>query len=638
MNGELPATETGRRRFGGHPAWWTLFALLFAAHAVQCFRCFPSWRSIVDSQPMIQVDHALHLYHGSLGATFLREHGTNWGYDPFFMAGYPRTPFHDPSAGLSDWCQLIAGGGYRPGAYKLGVLFTMLTVPLLIALGSRWMGLAPAGVLAATLLSVWYYWAEFPRVLLDTGLYSFLWGSAWLVATLGAANVWYQRPSLASWLCLTVVTTIAVMVHPTVALMLAVPLAGFYLAVAGQRGWRWHLAGWLGVALVLAANAYWLVPMVRLWHLRRVEYVFMTAGPWFVVQLYWFRPLPLIILLLGVIGLGGWGRAGRRPLLATIGLGIGFLFALTFFGSLCAVTRGLEPRRFEVPLHFLLCPPAGAGLLFLTAALRRDSTPRPLRFGLTVITLLLAVGWSIHRGLFVNSYAAIVHHCPFPVGLQPMMVELVDWLRGHTDNSARILLEDQLRLLESTVPESLHWTPLLPIYVRRQFIGGQYQVAPLLHHHAAFGDFHMGGRPIADYSPAELANFLQRYNIGWVICWSPPARQVFDQFPDAQPIASLPRYTTRPTENRYFIYKLKTIGGFFAEGSGKVVNVDYNRIELADLEPTNGRIVLRYHWLDTLRSVPPLPLEQAVAGDDPVGFIGIRTEKPIKHLLIENRY
>ena len=38
------------------------------------------------------VDHAIHEYHCALGARFLGERGTTWGFDPFFMAGYPETP------------------------------------------------------------------------------------------------------------------------------------------------------------------------------------------------------------------------------------------------------------------------------------------------------------------------------------------------------------------------------------------------------------------------------------------------------------------------------------------------------------------------------------------------------------------
>ncbi|MGH7897820.1 MAG: hypothetical protein ACREQQ_07700, partial [Candidatus Binatia bacterium] len=36
------------------------------------------------------------------------------------------------------------------------------------------------------------------------------------------------------------------------------------------------------------------------------------------------------------------------------------------------------------------------------------------------------------------------------------------------------------------------------------------------------------------------------------------------------------------------------------------------------------RIVLKYHWLPTLRTEPPLPIEEAPQPGAPVGFIAVR--------------
>ena len=66
--------------------------VILGVHGWLSIRLFPSWRTLTSDDPPISVDHAIHLYHGYLGARFIREHGTSWGYDPFFMAGYPKTP------------------------------------------------------------------------------------------------------------------------------------------------------------------------------------------------------------------------------------------------------------------------------------------------------------------------------------------------------------------------------------------------------------------------------------------------------------------------------------------------------------------------------------------------------------------
>jgi hypothetical protein len=74
-------------------------ALIFGVHSFQAIRLFPSLESIVArDSPVLVVDHAIHEDHGAMGARFLRESGRTWGYDPFFMAGYPETPVWDSSS------------------------------------------------------------------------------------------------------------------------------------------------------------------------------------------------------------------------------------------------------------------------------------------------------------------------------------------------------------------------------------------------------------------------------------------------------------------------------------------------------------------------------------------------------------
>src|SRR5262245_41466294 len=87
---------------------------LSCGHAWLTFELFPTWQSIINDEPVISVDHSIHLYHGYLGAKFLAGHGTSWGYDPYFMAGYPKTPVYDSSSAPAELFQLLAGARYSP--------------------------------------------------------------------------------------------------------------------------------------------------------------------------------------------------------------------------------------------------------------------------------------------------------------------------------------------------------------------------------------------------------------------------------------------------------------------------------------------------------------------------------------------
>jgi hypothetical protein len=250
------------------------------------------------------------------------------------------------------------------------------------------------------------------------------------------------------------------------------------------------------------------------------------------------------------------------------------------------------------------------------------------------------------------------------------MRRLLARLSAETDPSARILFEDQLRLLERTDPESVHWTPLLPLLLgqdQRQFIGGLYVTAAIAHNRmASFGDFRLGDRPINAWSPAELSAYCERYNIGWVVCWSPLSRFVFDRFGPARRVATVSRHITPGSlgsnnldewrgiasragidvakrymgegEGRYVLYRIERPHSYFLAGRGQFTSVDANRIELGDVEPERGEVVLSLHWLDTWRTDPPLPLSPAPVRNDPVPFVRISLDRPLTRIILFNDY
>ncbi len=178
----IDRTPPPRRRW----AWAVLIGVL-AAHAVQAVRLFPARGRLIDPDaPVIVVDHAIHEYHGALGARFLREHGTTWGYDPAFMAGYPETPVFDPSANLSILFQWLAGGRYSPLAYKVGLMACSMVVALAIPAGARAAGLGWPEAAMAAVFGWLYFWAGFPIALWRSGLVAFITASAAVGAPGGA--------------------------------------------------------------------------------------------------------------------------------------------------------------------------------------------------------------------------------------------------------------------------------------------------------------------------------------------------------------------------------------------------------------------------------------------------------------------
>jgi hypothetical protein len=654
---------------------WLALALALAAHAVQSARIWPSARALLDPEaPVVSVDHALHLDHGGLAAGFLRARGRVWGYDPAFMAGYPVTPLWDSSSNLSLLFHLLAGSSYAPLAYKLGLLVCGLAVVPLVAVAAGLAGLELAAVALAAWLAFLYAWVGFAHSAWISGLFSFVTASALAVVLLGAL-VWHdRRPTRASWITVALVGTLAFWAHVTFPIVVGGGLVGYLLGTARRHGARWRLGLVAAAAVALVVNSPWLIPLWQFRSLRTGTGFFLTTDTaWYLPVYYLSEPtdgrLGLAIFVLGLGGLCRWIRRGQTVVALTFGMAVLALALLAALGSLWSATRVLEPLRFRISLSFLMVVPAATALDGLARAIAR-ACGGGLR-GLAGIGL--AAGSAVALViLFLPDTArgiprALGEPSRLSVGIRPVMQRLVDTLRAETDTSARILLEDQLRLLEPTVPESTHWTPLLPVLLkndRRMFLGGLYHSAFIAQHEATrFGDFHLGDRRIDEWSPAELNAFLARYNIGWVVTWSPLSRFVFDRLPTARPVADLPRFATPgypvpaaevqwramvprigaeaayqalgPGAGLYRLYRIDRPYNFAITGTVARAEGRPDRVDLHDVRPApDGQLVVALHWQSGMISDPPLPLEPVQVPGDRVPFVGIRLDRPLDHLAI----
>jgi hypothetical protein len=655
-----------------------LLVAVLAAHAIQAVRLFPTPQAFFDNNhPVILVDHALHLYHGALGSRFLHDHGTTWGYDPFFMAGYPETPVWDSSSNLSILFQALAGGGYHPRAYNIGLLACSILALASIPGGAAATGLGLWEIALAALLGWLYLRCGWPDVFWRSGLFAFITASGVVVLLIGLLLRFERRPGAGRWGAVVGTGAALLFTHVTAPILVLGAAIGFTFTTARRQSWRRYVALVAAALIAVVVNLVWLVPLWRFRGIRSAGSFFMAPrSGWVLVANYLGSNidsrLGLLILVLGVAGLVVWLKEGRCVPAATFGGAALVCLALALFGGQWSVTRTLEPLRFVVPLHLLLSVPASSALACATARLVR-------RFGGGRRgTILAALAWSVALGaavatvprLFLFVAGQLMVQRPLVAGLRPEMNRLVHWLRDNTDPSARILFEDQLRLYEETDPESTHWTTLLPFLLEgdlRQFIGGEYQLAFITHHQfASFGDFHLGGRPIDLWTPDELRDYCNLYNIGWVVCWSPLSKGCFDHWGQANRVATLPRHHSRNRplsdnpyvhqaltslggpdlasqylsegEGHYVIYRVERPHSFVLTGQGKVASVDVNRIELTDLVPTGGEVVLSLHWLDTWRTDPPLPVDRVLVPFDPVPLVRISTSRPVERLVLYNDY
>lgn len=656
-----------------------VIAVVLMAHVVQSFWLFPSSRALLDNEhPVLIVDHALHLYHGALGSQFLWEHGTTWGYDPFFMAGYPESPIWDSSSNLSILFQALAGGGYHPRAYNIGLFVCSILVVVCILLGASAAGIGLAETALATVLGWLYFHSQWADMLWRSGLFSFDTASAAGVLLAGLLIRFERSRSVLSWVWLTLVGTAFWFAHVTAPVLILGSLIGFGLATIRRPGWRWRFAA-LGAGIcAFAVNLIWIGPFWKFRGIRTAQIHFMAPDTgWYLVGQYLSPdldgPLSLFILVVGLLGLLVWLFQGHWVRAATFGGAALICLGLALFGGMWSVTSTLEPLRFKVPLNFVLVAPAASALVTGSTWLARVLGGRrrgPILVATGWTLVLVMAGILLPDGLRLLKRQLLVER-PLVAGFRPEMHQLVQSLQANTEPSARILFEDQLRLHELTDPESTHWTPLLPVLLRRdprQFIGGLYHMAFITHHQrASFGDFQLAGRGIETCSPAFLSAFAELYNVGWVVCWSPLSRFMFDHWGQAKLVAKVPRYhrpdqpiSTHPQqwnalltrggpvmakqymtegERQYHIYQIDRPHSFFLAGEGRISDVALNRVELTDTVPSpEGNLIISLHWLDTLRTDPPLPIEPYTHPNDPAPFVRIMTSQAQKRIVIYNGY
>jgi hypothetical protein len=652
-----------------------LFFGIIIAHSIQLTRLYPSIRSIFDSQtPLLLVDHAIHEYHGSLGAQFLMQSGRTWGYDPYFMAGYPETPIWDSSSNASILFNLIGWGqGFR--GYKVGVwLFSLMLVPA-IAGAARLLGLSMAEVTVTTFFGAVFFWIGFPNVLWRTGLFSFTTVAACSGLLLALCVRYHQKPSRRAWILLGLVGAALFFVHITAPIILMGGLLPFYLIFGRKHDKRWHAGIWLAIAITVLINLIWLVPFWNFRDIRNGDPTYLLSRDPLFIFAFFLNPdeesrYAFVLLILGTLGLIRWARYGLATEAIAFGGAIYSLILLTGFGSFWGPTRALEPVRFSIVFLMFLTIPAGSCLVAISRFATSRFRSKPMRFGIALgVWLGLFAVWALQEPkVFARLKFRLTQDHPLVVGYQPEMMDLISWIKSNTQISARILFEDQLRLLERTDPESTHWTPLLPNLLGddpRLFIGGVYHSAFIKHNNTAnFGDFELGSNPINSWSTSGLNNYFYEYNIGWIIAWSPLSRFWFDRIPNLERVATIPRYSTpqRPIsqnehewktminvasfdsakkymtegEHHYAIYRVNRPHSYFIQGKGRLVSARPDRLEFADIEPDNGAAVVSFHWLDSFRTDPIVKISAQKTPFDPVDFIRIESSGPIPSLVITN--
>lgn len=618
------------------------------------------WEALLDERPIVSGKHPQHLYLATVGALALHSTGGICVYDPAFQAVYLKTPIFNGSR-LGEVFLFLARGTCEAAAYKIGLVVICLLVPTLLVVAGLGMGLHKPAILGAAAVGLLLWWSPDGRETLEAGDSALLLASLALVAHFGLLIRFDRFPGFLVWQGMVVTACLGWFAQPLL-FPIALPLLLVYYLNTGARhaSLTWHLSLLGAEVLALAINLPWLMDWVGFWWLRSDIPVSDALLPHRTLGTLWNAPLwggpadrALAMVLLGSALVGVWimNQTRQRAAARLFTMGAAGLMVLALLGISWEPLGDMGTSALLLPaLWFAALPAAHAwhqSIVFLihVAMVGRVSRPghtggtalesRPTLEGRPLVgqaASLFRVGGLI---LLAAGLVALVAFChedllflarrtyhtePLLIGLGPDREAVVETITSHTGPEARILWED--RPVSRKTPR---WSALLPILTGRAYMGGLDPDGTIEPSALSFLDQALEGRPIGTWSDEALDEYCKRYNIGWVVAWSPAVVKRFSAWDGAAQLAPL----VDEVPGSLFAVK-NSPRNFALKGQAQLVHADGHHITLADLVPDNGVIVLSFHYQAGMRASPSrVQIEKEPCGHDLIGFVRLRVAGPV---------
>ena len=143
----------------------------------------------------------------------------------------------------------------------------------------------------------------------------------------------------------------------------------------------------------------------------------------------------------------------------------------------------------------------------------------------------------------------------------------------------------------------------------REFIGGP-QAGLFL---TGFVKRRLFGHRIESLGEERIMTYLDLYNVGWIVARDDRTKRVLDRL--------RPRVIEVGTCDNVTMYRAERPLSYFLEGRGVVARGEFNNLVLDGLE--GNTIVLKYTFMDHLKSTPRARIEPIAPLDDMPPFIRI---------------
>ncbi len=575
---------------------------------------------VISPEPILRMDYAHHFHQVATVVEALATEGQPWAYDPSFCAGYPAGTLFDVDMKLIElMAYLLTWSGLDLGlVYNCLILSFFLAVPAVLWRSCRNFELTPAGTVAALFAGV-LFWHSYRMILVfNSSGVSFVFASYW---TLLSASLLYRclrQPRASTYFWLGAALAIGLAIHITSPILLVGPMAAVYFRRWREVSLKQNILLAFLVVAATALNSWWIAAVVRFYPMRVVT-AFWEA-PRISELLASFLDFETVDLTLAVLGMWGFFalRATHKSLSVVGMVSVAYFYALANLTGGVPWLNTLEVGRFAVPFGIFAMLGLSVAVAEAVAGYRLGELSARTSLPVLLISLLFAAQLLVPRTLIDDGFGSA----------RAAYAPLVSWLEEHTTRDARVAYLD-----DSPGPVT---GAKLRFYLDREIIGGPFSQLNMVHSYASFTPNRFFDVSLLEVTREDLARYAERFNIKWLVATTdetcaifsalaPVATQV-EQFSPRRlsdtggAISPFKRFWQVRGRLRFCVFEIDRQADFFERGSGRV-SARLNRIEVRGA--SRGGLVLRYHWLDTLATDPPLPLREHRIEGQPVGFIAV---------------
>ena len=585
------------------------------ANAAVCRRYCGNDATYRSPHPFLTDDHTLHYANALATQTFLRDSATNAGYDPYFMAGYAKSSIW-PTNPLLELAVFSLPGIEAAQVCKFFSWASAAAIPLAMIYAGWRFRLSATTILIAVVAWSVMYWSGLPFHTfhyVQFGMSAFVWSVALMIVAGAALQHWLNVRTFSAAIEMGVTAAFALMAHPTVAILLSVPaVLGYVLSPRPVGRSLFQIA--LAIVIVVAANYWWLVPLVTLreawgdspaffknpnvWE-RLVDIV----RPGAIVEPFYSPPLFGVLLALAV--------ANEKRIGSVTPFAVTWIFLLAIPAGFFRSLDFLQVGRNTFHLMAWVCLPAAAMIVQMC------KTWRPVAAALVLVgaTWCFVCGFVPTmrkvRGIFIADGIATTAEM-----FKPHAV-LMSELRREAASSRRVLFEvsegsDVPAAASQNPYASFRLSPLLPSYTGLEVVGGPYLSTHYRTNFTNCGEGKFVGR--RRWNRKEAEEYFRIYAIDLAVLWSEPAvefaRTNSDLFKPIKQIGGIHLYRVRRAKTDW-------------EQSGLIISATYNRIKIENPNRARGTFVIPYHATPGWSASPDCRLTSTKQADDPVPFLTV---------------